>query len=202
MKNYDDVYRRPEFYWGKEPNSLCREVLSLIPETEMRSAKIIDLGSGEGKDIIHFAKNGLNATGVEISTPGIKKASAWAKEEGVDIRTLQEDISRFRLTEPFDVVYSSGTLTFITPDLREGAFQNYKENTKSGGINAFNVFVEKPFLMTPPDWGDDEFFFKSGELLLHYWDWEIIKFSEDIFDCGSGGIEHRHAMDTLIARKI
>lgn len=67
-------------------------------------------------------------------------------------------------------------------------------------IDRTAVFVEKPFLATPPDWGIDEHFYISGELLTYYWDWEIVKFEETIFDCNSGGVPHKHAMDVMIAR--
>ncbi len=71
-----------------------------------------------------------------------------------------------------------------------------------GGLNAFNVFVEKPYLAVSPDWGADERFFRSGELLAHYWDWDIVDFAETTFDCMSGSVPLRHAMDMLIARKV
>jgi tellurite methyltransferase len=61
--------------------------------------------------------------------------------------------------------------------------------------------VEKPYLPVPPDWGEDERFFRSGELLAFYWDWEIVEFEEVEFGCASGGVPHRHAMDVLIARR-
>ena len=99
------------------------------------------------------------------------------------------------------MVYSSGSLTYLPLNLRSEIFDNYKAHTKLGGINAFNAFVEKPFIQTAPDWGDEEYFYRSGDLLQMYWDWEILSFSEIIFDCESGGTPHRHAMDILIARK-
>ena len=79
-----------------------------------------------------------------------------------------------------------------------------------GGLNAFNVFVEKPYLAVPPDLGADERFFRSGELLAHCsdwdWDWDldwdIVAFAETTFDCMSGSVPLRHAMDMLIARKV
>jgi tellurite methyltransferase len=199
METYDDVYSRSEFYWGREPNSLCKEVVTLFPNNS--GAKVIDLGCGEGKDIIHFAKCGFEAVGVDISLPGLMKAEKWASEEGLSIRTIQENINNFRLNEMYDAVYSSGTLTFLKPSARQEIFENYKRFTKSRGINAFNVFVEKPFIPTPPDWGTDEYFYRSGELLALYWDWEIIDFREFIFDCNSSGVPHRHAMEVMIARK-
>ena len=43
--------------------------------------------------------------------------------------------------------------------------------------------------------------FASGELFTHYADWLIASCSERIFPCNSGGIPHRHCMDTLLAIK-
>jgi tellurite methyltransferase len=200
LETYDEVYSKAEFYWGREPNTLCKQVVELF-SADFRG-KVIDLGCGEGKDIIHFAKNGFEAVGVDLSVPGLQKAQRWAAEEGLVVQTIQANLNDFLLTEMFDVVYSSGTLTYISPSLRKEKFENYKKHTNVGGVNAFNVFVEKPFIETPPDWGTDEYFYRSGELLSYYWDWEIISFQEVIFDCDSSGVPHKHAMDVMIARKI
>lgn len=202
MDSYDHAYSAPEFYWGQEPNGLCLDALSFLPPSCGRRMLAVDLGCGEGRDVIKFARHGLEAVGVDISAPGLRKAERWAAKEHLAIRTVQENLDRYRLTESFDLVYSSGTLTFLDPTLRDEAFTNYRAHTRVGCINAFNALVEKPFLETPPDWGRDEHFFRSGELLAHYWDWEILMSAEFIFDCTSGGSPHRHAMDTVIARRI
>ncbi|SHJ72976.1 methyltransferase domain-containing protein [Alicyclobacillus tolerans] len=197
METYDEVYSKPEFYWGQEPNNLCKRAVKLIEA----KGKVIDLGCGEGKDMIHFARNGFDAVGVDLSKPGLQKAEKWAEKEGLQVATVQANINEFNLTAMFDVVYSSGTLTYIVPTLRHDMFMNYKEHTNVGGFNVFNVFVEKPFIETAPDWGTDEYFYRSGDLLSFYWDWEIISFEEVIFDCNSSGVPHKHAMDVMIARK-
>jgi tellurite methyltransferase len=200
MKSYDEVYSKDEFYWGREPNQLCKRAVELV--TSENKGKIIDLGCGEGKDIIHFARNGFDTVGVDVSQPGLQKAQKWADQEGLTIKTVQANLNELNLTEMFDIVYSSGTLTYLSPSLREEKFKNYKEHTNIGGLNVFNVFVEKPFIETAPDWGTDEYFYRSGDLLNYYWDWEIISFEEIIFDCNSSGVPHKHAMNIMIARKV
>lgn len=200
METYDEVYSRPEFYWGKEPNSLCKHAVQLMGT--LNKGKVIDLGCGEGKDVIHFARNGFDAVGVDVSVPGLQKAERWADQEGLRIQTLRANLDEFCLTEMFNLVYSSGTLTYISPTLRQEKFRNYKEHTNVGGLNVFNAFVEKLFIETAPDWGVDEYFYRSGDLLSFYWDWEIVLFEEVIFDCNSSGVPHKHAMDVMVARKI
>lgn len=200
MKSYDEVYSKDEFYWRREPNQLCKRAVELV--TSENKGKIIELSCGEGKDIIHFARNGFDAVGVDVSQPGLQKAQKWADQEGLTIKTIQANLNELNLTEMFDIVYSSGTLTYLSPSLREEKFKNYKEHTNIGGLNVFNVFVEKPFIETAPDWGTDEYFYRSGDLLNYYWDWEIISFEEIIFDCNSSGVPHKHAMNIMIARKV
>lgn len=202
MFSYDDVYRQPGFYWGQDPNRICDQAVNLIPKEERAGKRVIDLGCGEGRDVIHFARQGFDAVGVDISAPGLEKLQRWAEEEGLQVSTVKAGLEIFRLAEPYDIVYSSGTLTYLPPERRREAFENYKHHTRPGGLNVFNLFVEKPFLGVPHDWGADEYFYRSGELLTHYWDWEILSFSEFIFDCNSGGVPHRHAMDVMIARKV
>lgn len=202
LETYDEVYRQAPFYWGREPNDLCRKALAFVDPDKRTGLRAIDLGCGEGRDLIYLAHHGLKVTGVDLSLPGLAKAKQWAEKERLSITTEQADLNEYRLEGAFDLVYSSGTLTFVRPVRRGEVFAHYKEATRAGGLHAFNVFVEKPYLPTPPDWGLDEHFFRSGELLGFYWDWEILTFEEITFDCASGGIQHRHAMNVLVARKV
>lgn len=201
MLTYDDVYGKANYYWGREPNRMCEAAVNLFAANERGTKRVIDLGCGEGRDLIHFARHGYTATGVDLSRQGLAKAERWASEEGLKIQTIQASLEEFRLTEPYDLVYSSGTLTYLPPHLRAAVLENYKRFTPVGGVHLFNVFVEKPYIPTPHDWGVDEHFYRSGELLAQYWDWEILSFTESEFDCNSGGVPHRHAMNVMMARK-
>ncbi|MCR4392605.1 MAG: hypothetical protein NUV94_07620 [Candidatus Acetothermia bacterium] len=61
--------------------------------------------------------------------------------------------------------------------------------------------MEKPFIPRAPDAEANGHPYRSGELLGYYWDWEILYCTEEIFDCHSSGIPHRHAVNRVIARK-
>lgn len=117
------------------------------------------------------------------------------------MQTALGDLATHPFSQSYDVLYTSGALTYIAPWMRPAAFEQFKLHTRPGGFHAMNAFVEKPFIPTPPDWGDDEFFYRSGELLAIYWDWKLVRFQEIIFDCDSSGVPHQHAMDVLIVQK-
>lgn len=61
---------------------------------------------------------------------------------------------------------------------------------------------DRPFIGPAPDFVEgEEYSWKSGELFQHYYDWELLKIDERIFECNSGGIPLKHCMDVMIARK-
>jgi tellurite methyltransferase len=107
----------------------------------------------------------------------------------------------FRLDSEFNIIFCSGALHYLPPELRREILENYQNHTSAGGLHALNVFVRKPFLKSPSDGKECRYKWISGELFSYYADWLIASCSEDIFDCMSGGIPHKHCMDTLYARR-
>lgn len=126
--------------------------------------------------------------------------SKWERGNAF-VNTFRADINDYRINSKYDILFSSGVLHYIKPELRKEIFENYKENTNTNGIHVFNVFVDKPFIEAPPENEPNAYSWISGELLTYYHNWEILKFEEVIFDCQSSGIPHKHAMNIIIARK-
>ncbi|MFX1513888.1 MAG: class I SAM-dependent methyltransferase, partial [Promethearchaeota archaeon] len=162
--------------------------------------KLLDLGCGEGRDAVYFAKNGFMTVGLDLSHIGLEKTKKYAEETGVKIKIIQADIETYKLTEFYDVIYSSGSLHYIPPKQRREKLEHFKSQTTPPGIHAFLVLVEKPFIPKAPD-AEEEILFKSGELMSYYWDWEIMFCKEYIIDCESSGIPHKHAINEIIAKR-
>lgn len=200
---YDNYYDCKGYYWGLEPNGLCYEIMKRKPPT--RPYKILDMGCGEGKDAVFLAKNGYDVTAFDISEKGISKAKILADIHNVNVNFFVADIKEFRLETEFDIIFSSGVFHYIPQNKRQSLIDNLKLNTKIGGLNIVNVFVDKPFIPKAPDMEKEEIsvdIWKSGELNSYYHDWLFHKNEEIIFDCNSGGISHKHCMDVLIAEKV
>lgn len=196
---YEDAYKTPEYYWGVEPSSMCFRVLEFMPPT--RHLKLLDIGCGEGKDAVFFARNGYDVTAFDISEAGIEKTKRLAEKIGVHVNVFKADLLDYRLTVSFDILFSSGVLHYIKPEYRSEIFSNYKQFTNADGLHVFNVFVEKPFIAPPPEKEPNAFKWKTGELSSRYHDWLIHDCPEVIFDCNSSGIPHKHAMSKIIAQK-
>lgn len=203
MTDYDKRYDTQEYYWGLTPNRICYDIMKLLPPT--RPYRVLDIGCGEGKDAVFFAKCGYAVTAFDMSEQGIEKAKKLAEHNQVDVRFFKADLFDYRPADEYHIIFSSGVLHFIPPALREELCDSLKSHTLAGGINALNVFVQKPFITRAPDSTRDESKrhpWRSGELFGYYHDWLFSACREEIFDCNSGGKPHKHCMDTLIAQKI
>lgn len=197
---YEEEYRTQDYYWGTEPNKVCYQVLQIMPPT--KRLKLLDIGCGEGKDAVFFARNGYDVTAFDVSDAGIEKTKKLADQTGVHVNVFKADLVDYRLDAHFDVIFSSGVLHYIKPEFREEIIENYKRFTHPNGLHIFNVFVNKPFIAPPPEKEPNAFKWHSGELLTHYYDWLIQDSAEVVFDCNSSGIPHKHAMTTMIAQKV
>lgn len=199
---YDKLYARQEYYWGKKPSKMCDKVIEIIRPNPNFRPRLLDLGCGEGRNAVYFAQHGFDVYGLDASLPGLNKTRRYAKEAGVQVKTIQADITSYKLVNTYDVIFSTGVLQYLPPEVREQRFQNYKDSTSPNGINALSAFVKKPFIPRAPDAEETAYPYKSGELLGYYWDWEILYSIEEIFDCMSSGVPHRHAVNRIIAKKV
>lgn len=197
---YDERYSRPGLYWGSKPTRLARDVVRVVRSLPRSPRTLVDLGCGEGRDSIYFARRGYRAVGVDISSVGVRKAEGRAARLGVDARFFVGDIRTYRLNRTVDVVFSSGALNNLPRRMRSSRFEHFKKHTTPGGINAMNADVAKPYI-PPQTTNPSATPFRSGELLGYYWDWQILDSGQGEFISTASGVPHRKAMDVVIARK-
>jgi tellurite methyltransferase len=198
---YDEKYAGQEYYWGKKPSAMCDRVMELVRPCPGFRPRLLDLGCGEGRNAVHFAKHGFEVVGLDASLPGLEKMRRYADEARVRVKVIHADIVNYEPEDTYDVIFSTGTLHYLPPEGRSQRFQNYKDCTSPDGINALSVFVRKPFIARAPDAEETAFPYTSGELMSYYWDWEILYCTEEVFDCVSSGVPHRHAVNRVIARR-
>lgn len=197
---YDGEYQKEGYYWGMEPSQLALQIVE-HRQNEAAGRRLLDLGSGEGRDAVFFAKHGFQVDALEVSAPGAEKIRRYSQLSNYTVNVIQADMIGYQLSGAYDVIYSHGSLQFLPLTQRQKHFDQYKQRTRGGGLNAHLIFVEKPFVTPAPDWERNEFFYQSGELARYYHDWEILQCGEKIIDCNSAGIAHRHAVNCIIARK-
>src|ERR1035437_2362558 len=177
---WNERYTAEGYFWDKVPLPICQKLIEIAAYSASYRPKLIDLGCGEGRNVVFFAQHGFDATGVDISSAGLQKTVKYAAEVGVHVETVRADLSQYRLQDSYDVVFSTMALHYLASDVRAKCFEDYKEHTLSSGINLISVPVEKPYLPREPDDDSVRKFYRSGQLAGYYWDWELLYCSEEI----------------------
>ncbi|GAB2867583.1 class I SAM-dependent methyltransferase [Nocardioides pacificus] len=81
-EGWEERYSGEEKVWSGDPNpQLVTEASRLTPGTAL------DVGCGEGGDVIWLAQQGWQVTGADFSATGLERAKRHAEEAGVADRT-------------------------------------------------------------------------------------------------------------------
>lgn len=103
---WEDFYRRDDQIWSGRVNVALADVVGPLP-----AGRALDLGSGEGADVLWLASQGWDATGVDISPTAAERATAAAAAAGVTgARYLAADLTYLaHLPDqgPYDLVCAS-----------------------------------------------------------------------------------------------
>ncbi len=190
-----EYVRTPQRYiWGTEPSELARDVARLLPAR----ARLLELGSGEGRDSIFFAARGFDVTGVELSRAGIDKAERLARAHAVPVRWVHGDMARGRFGGSFHLVYSCGAIHYVPRQARARLFRRLKAVTVPGGYHAHIVFTAESVYVEK---GERIDYFGAGELRDPYHDWHVIDHERGMISCAADGLPHQHSVERLIAQR-
>ncbi len=99
---WEDLYTETDRRWSGAANATFAAVAStLTPGTAL------DLGCGEGGDVLWLAEHGWDATGVDLSPTAVDRARAAARERGVTATFEATDLAHWDHEGTFDLVTSS-----------------------------------------------------------------------------------------------
>jgi len=190
-----EYVRTPHRYiWGTEPSELARDVVWLPPAR----TRVLELGSGEGRDSVFLAARGFDVTGVELSRAGIDKAERLARAHKVGVRWVHGDMARGHFGGSFHLVVSCGAIHYVPRHARVRLFRRLKSVTFPGGYHAHIVFTAESVYIEKGELID---YFGSGELRGAYHDWRVIDHEHGMISCAADGLLHQHSVERLIAQR-
>ncbi len=111
------------------------ELVSLVEGGRVKPCRAIDLGCGAGANAIYLAQHGFDVTGVDYAEAAIEKARACAREVGVQVNFLVDDLTNLRhASGTFDFLLDYGVLDDLRPRQREPYLRNMLPLTHSGSL--------------------------------------------------------------------
>lgn len=199
---YDIGYQSSPCFWGREPGSLVRASVSLLPSAS--GLRVLDAGCGEGKNAAFFGERGAAVDAFDVSPLAIANARrAWpnlierVRLSCVDARDFSAE------SATYDVVVLYGLLHCLEDQTRSRVTQNLKAVTRPGGLhivcalnNRLDGFAEGHIGFRPT--------LASHQSYLDlYADWSLKRVSDrDLIESHPPNyVEHCHAVTRFLAVK-
>ncbi|MEK7691808.1 MAG: methyltransferase domain-containing protein [Bdellovibrionota bacterium] len=180
---WDSVYKTKNYVFGKEPASILKEKLKILPS----GGRALDIAMGEGRNAVYLAANGFQVEGVDISEVAIHKAKRLAREFKVEISTIRADLTDYQINPGvYDLIVNINYLQrTLVPRIKAGL--------KKGGMVVFENQTTDQLKISKDANLSKDYLLAKGELKALFSDFEILLFRETN--------DGKEALATLIARK-
>jgi SAM-dependent methyltransferase len=120
-------------------------LLRLIPFTEYRGRRVLEVGCGAGTDLVRFAQHGAEVTGVDIADSAIRLAQTNVRQRGLNARLVVADGERLPFAESaFDLVYAHGVVQYTADGRR--LVEECHRVLKPGGQAIFQAYNRRSWL--------------------------------------------------------
>jgi SAM-dependent methyltransferase len=121
--------------------ALDHDLEAALEARNLSTGTFLDIGTGPGTQAVLLAKRGFTVTATDLADTAITKASALSAE----VRWMQDDILKTRLSEPFDFVFDRGCFHVLDPKDRPTYVATLKRLVVPGGVTFLKCFsVDQP----------------------------------------------------------
>lgn len=166
--HWDSLYDKTIGYvFGQEPAEILRANVDILPV-----GRALDIAMGEGRNAVFLAKKGFVVDGVDYSEVALRKAKRMARENQVDITTINADLNHYQIKpDTYEVIVNIDfLLRSLIPGIRKGL--------KRGGVVIFETLTVDQ-LKNPEGQGiRRDWLLNKGELKEFFKDYQILHYAE------------------------
>lgn len=166
-RQWDQIYSTRTYVFGKDPSAFLKDHIGKLPV-----GKALDIATGEGRNAVFLAKKGFEVDGVDLSEVGLKKTRRLARENHVDVTTIEADLNTYTIKpESYDVILNIDYLQrSLIPQIKRGL--------RHGGMVVYENYTVKQLENTGGKALQRNFLLDEGELPKLFKDFKIIVYRE------------------------
>ncbi|MCX6793103.1 MAG: class I SAM-dependent methyltransferase [Candidatus Falkowbacteria bacterium] len=180
-------------------------MINLMYDKFSPDSKILDLGCGQGKDLLFLAQNGFSILGIDKSD----EALDHVKNKIEELKFFKARVEKINIRDyvieqdEFDVIICQNVLNFFNKDEAINLIKDIKTKLKVGGYILLQVFTTDD-----PSFKNEKKFacyFEPKELSRMFNGFDIIFcFEGTLDDKAHKGFEmpHQHGLAKIVVQKI
>ena len=210
---WEKEYKNVDNLWGFNPNSILTKYVELLPE----NGEVLDIGIGEGRNALFFAKQGFAVEGIDISKTAVERCLELSKKHNLNVNAKVQDITSFEI-EPnkYSLIILSNVLNFFPDKDIKIIIEKVKNGLLKNGLVYINAFDDKEpsrerALEKHEQLAEYTFYDKRSNLFLHYFtkselegffsDYRTISLSQSYSLDISHGKPHFHSSLEIMSQK-
>jgi len=126
----------------RDPDPLVAELCGML----RKRARVLDLGSGAGRHLLHLAKNRIKAYGSDLSPEGLRLSRDWLTRDKLSAHLLLSEMIALPFGEDaFDGAVSINVLNHATLEGGAGAVSEIRRILKRGAPFFFLIIGREDF---------------------------------------------------------
>jgi SAM-dependent methyltransferase len=143
FRKWDEVYSRTymtNWYPNEDIIRFCSRLIQKRLtydryQVHRHVQDVLDLGCGNGRHALYFARQGFNASGIDISPQAIEWARDWAEREMVAVNFRVGDVTQLPYADDsFDVIVSHGVLDHMLMSDAKATAKEAARVLRPGGL--------------------------------------------------------------------
>ncbi len=145
--DWEPVYAAsPAYHFGEEPSQIARTAVRWFESFggEASAARVLDLGSGEGRDTAFLAGLGFAVTARDSAPSGLAKTRALLARRGIsesNVDLALGDVREYAFPKDhFHIALAANVFQFLPPADAPTYLERLKAATEPGGLCAVGVF--------------------------------------------------------------
>jgi len=149
-KDWENVWKLEKIEEVSEKDPAFKIVRKIFSKYK-KGSNMLDAGSGLGRWVFYFQKNGYQGHGIDIASEAIEKSKNYAKYKNLNCKFFIGDVRKLPFNEEFlEVLVSFGTIEHFPESL--DALKEFHRTLKKGGtclVTVPNVYSIRTLVTRP-----------------------------------------------------